>query len=243
MEKIMEKNQAKNYYEALDKVKNIWHADKKSNFYYKEYIRYETILKRIPQQTKTVLDLGCGDGFLSYRIAQKRYQVTAMDLSLNRLKRFKEQAEKFNIQQIEGDITKVDLPSESFDLIVCSEVIEHLPNYMDVLNEVWRLLKKGGHFIVTVPNNQNVKIFTCPHCLKTFYQDDHVNSFTQATLSQDLISFGFKIDYVQVLYSKILNQIQYHLKIPYGLFIKVTDRILSRLFSKYTIHLLIRVKK
>ena len=239
----METIQAKNYYESLDKVKNIWHADKKSNFYYKEYIRYDAILKRIPKGTQNVLDLGCGDGFLSYRMAEQGYQVTSMDLSLNRLKRFKEQADRLNIKQIEGDISKVDLPSESFDLIVCSEVIEHLPNYKEVLTEVWRLLKKGGHFIVTVPNNQRLKIFTCPHCLKKFYQDDHVNSFTQETLSEDLISFGFKVEYVQVLYSKILNQIQYHLKIAYGLFIKISDRILSRLFSKYKMHLLIRAQK
>ena len=239
----METIQAKNYYESLDKVKNIWHADKKSNFYYKEYIRYDAILKRIPKGTQNVLDLGCGDGFLSYRMAEQGYQVTSMDLSLNRLKRFKEQADRLNIKQIEGDISKVDLPSESFDLIVCSEVIEHLPDYKDVLVEVWRLLKKGGHFIVTVPNNQRLKIFTCPHCLKKFYQDDHVNSFTIETLSEDLICAGFKVEYVQVLYSKILNQIQYHLKLAYGQFVKSSDWILSRLFSKYTIHLLIRAQK
>jgi len=239
----MEKIQAKNYYESLDDVKNIWHADKKSNFYYKEYIRYDAILKRIPSKTRTVLDLGCGDGFLSCRIAERGYQVTSVDLSSNRLKRFKEQADRLNIQQIVSDIAKVDLPSESFDLIVCSEVIEHLPNYKDVLAEVWRLLKKEGHFIVTVPNNQKLKIFTCPHCLKKFYQDDHVNSYTKETLSDDLISAGLKGEYAQVLYSKILNQIQYHLKIAYGLFIKISDRILSRLFSKHTIHLLIRAQK
>ena len=239
----MEAIQAKNYYESFDQVKNIWHADKKSNFYYKEYIRYDAILKKIPETTQKVLDLGCGDGFLSCRIAEKGYQVTSFDLSLNRLKRFKEQAERLNIQQIEGDIANVDLPTESFDLIVCSEVIEHLPNYKEVLSEVWRLLKKGGYFIISVPNNQRLKIISCPHCLKKFYEDDHVNSFTKETLSKDLISAGFKVEYVQVLYSKILNQIQYHWKLAYGQFLKISDWILCRVFSKYTIHLLIRAQK
>ena len=239
----MESSQAKNYYESLDIIKNIWQADKKSNFYYKEYIRYEAIIKRIPKTTQQILDLGCGDGFLSCQIAEKGYNVTSIDLSTNRLLRFKDQAERLNIRQLEGDITNVKLPLESFDLIVCSEVIEHLPEYRLVLSETFRLLKKGGFFIVTVPNNEKLKMLTCPHCLKIFYRDDHVNSFTRASLSESLKQAGFQIDKAQVLYSKIFNQIQYHLKLPYGIFVKTCDHLLSQIFKKYTFHLLIRAQK
>jgi 2-polyprenyl-3-methyl-5-hydroxy-6-metoxy-1,4-benzoquinol methylase len=166
-----------------------------------------------------------------------------VDLSVNRLLRFKEQAERLHICQMESDIAKVNCPSQSFDLIVCSEVIEHLPNYRHVLSEAFRLLKKDGFFMVTVPNNEKLKMLTCPHCLKVFYRDDHVNSFTQRSLAADLKQTGFHIVETLVLYSKIFNQIQYHLKLPYGILVKACDRVLSAIFKKYTFHLLIRAQK
>jgi len=46
----------------------------------------------------------------------------------------------------------ISLPSESIDLITALEVIEHLVNTDHVLREVYRVLKKGGHFLITTPN-------------------------------------------------------------------------------------------
>jgi len=239
----MEAIETKEYYETLATEKNIWNENKKSNYYYKEHSRNDAILKRLPRGKLKVLDLGCGDGYLSCKIAERGFNVTSVDLSQNRLDKFKAQAEKLNIKQVLGDITKIEFPSESFDVIVCSEVIEHLPNFKAVLAEACRLLKKGRYFIVTVPNNEKLKIISCPHCLKHFYRDDHVNSFNKQSLSGYLLEAGFRIDNTTVTTSKILNQFQYHLKLSYGIFVKVIDWLLSHLFSKYTFYLIIRAGK
>ena len=239
----METKESKTYYESLAKEKDIWHADKRSNYYYKEHIRYDCVIKSLPGRVNSALDLGCGDGYLSYLIAKKGIPVTSIDLSANRLEKFKTQADQLKIRQIEGDITNVDLPSESYDLVVSSEVIEHIRDYQMVLKEAYRLLKKEGCFIVTVPNNQTLRPFTCPHCLNKIYPDDHVNSYTAESLSADLEKVGFQVDKVMVLRSKILNQLQFHLKLKYGVIVKLMDWILSRLFKKYTYYLLIRSKK
>jgi len=239
----METKESKQYYESLAEEKNIWQADKKSNFYYKEHIRYDRILKFLPKNAINALDLGSGDGYLSCLLAERGIQVTSIDLSANRLQKFEQQAKQLKITQIQGDITKVDLPSESFDLVVSSEVIEHIRNYQKVLKEAYSLLKNGGYFIVTVPNNQILRPVTCPHCLNKIYPDDHVNSFSAQSLSNDLAQIGFQIDKIAVLRSKILNQFQYHLKLKYGFFVKLSDLALSKFFKKYTFYLLIRSKK
>ena len=49
------------------------------------------------------------------------------------------------------DITHIPEADASFDIILCSEVFEHLPNPLDALNEFARLLKSGGKLIVTAP--------------------------------------------------------------------------------------------
>ena len=117
----METKESKTYYELLAGEKDIWQADKRSNFYYKEHIRYNAVMNFLPGSINSALDLGCGDGYLSYLIAKKGVSVTSIDLSANRLEKFKTSADRFKIRQIQGDITNVNLPSESFDLVVSSE--------------------------------------------------------------------------------------------------------------------------
>jgi SAM-dependent methyltransferase len=49
------------------------------------------------------------------------------------------------------DITSIPEPDASFDVILCSEVFEHLPNPLEALDEFFRLLKPGGKLILTAP--------------------------------------------------------------------------------------------
>jgi len=52
---------------------------------------------------------------------------------------------------IVGDITDINEKDESFDVVLCTEVLEHLPNPVKALEEFHRLLKKGGKLILTAP--------------------------------------------------------------------------------------------
>jgi ubiquinone/menaquinone biosynthesis C-methylase UbiE len=50
-----------------------------------------------------------------------------------------------------GDITSIPEPDASFDVILCTEVLEHLPNPIAAIQEFSRLLNKGGQIIITAP--------------------------------------------------------------------------------------------
>jgi len=53
--------------------------------------------------------------------------------------------------EIVGDITKTDFPDESWDVVICVQVLEHVPNLWDVPEEMHRILRSGGYAIVDSP--------------------------------------------------------------------------------------------
>ena len=239
----MDEETYKKYYETVATQKNIWNTEKNTAMYFQEMIRYEAVLKHLPKSATHVVDLGCGDGYLSYMMALAGHVVTSVDLSANRLKKFEEVAKKYNIQQVQADIKATGLPSGFFDAVVCSEVIEHIEGYEDVLREAHRILKPGATFIVTVPYNEQLKIIICPHCHKPFYRDGHVNSFNKQNLARSLRKTGFHVDTQTTFRSKLSVHIQYNFKLKYGIMLRGIDWFFSKLLRNFTFYLLVKSRK
>lgn len=231
------------YYEAIANRRNIWKADQRSDLYYQELIRYDAILQNLPKTIRNVLDLGCGDGYLSWLIAQKGYRVTGLDLSSNRLKKFGKVAQKREISQVIGDVTHTCFADESFDQIVCSEVMEHIENYQNVVSEAYRLLRSDGRFIVTVPYKEKLKTILCPHCQTSFHEHGHLHSFDKDKLSSVLKDAGFTILTARTLRHKLLVHLQYHTKMKYGFVLRNMDRLFSTVSPDFTIYLIMVAQK
>ncbi|MCD4753855.1 MAG: class I SAM-dependent methyltransferase [Anaerolineaceae bacterium] len=81
------------------------------------------------------------------------------------------------------DITSIPEPDESFDVILCSEVFEHLPNPIAALKELSRLLKQGGKLILTAPFN------SLTHQAPYFFHTGYSNYFYENWCEQ----FSLKI--------------------------------------------------
>ena len=102
------------------------------------------------QPFESVLDIGCGTGQTAAFLAQKfECQVTAVDNHPIMLKKAKERFENndYPVLVIEGDAQNLDLPDNSFDLIIAESVI----SFTDIsitLNELSRVLKSGGRMIL-----------------------------------------------------------------------------------------------
>ncbi len=107
-----------------------------------------------------VLDLGCGEGrhVISAYLEQ---QVTSIgvDLSVDDLKTTAEKFAPFALPDdaqrafglLSANALHLPFADNTFDKIICSEVLEHIPDYQQVLNEIERILKPGGLFCVSVP--------------------------------------------------------------------------------------------
>jgi SAM-dependent methyltransferase len=90
---------------------------------------------------KKALDLGCRDGYWSQKLAQKGYEVVSGDLE----------------PQWAGGIVldankRLPFPDNQFDLVWCSEVIEHLNNPAFTISEIERVLRPHGSLLLTTPN-------------------------------------------------------------------------------------------
>ncbi|HIP17696.1 MAG TPA: class I SAM-dependent methyltransferase [Methanothermococcus okinawensis] len=99
-----------------------------------------------------ILDCGCGFG--SFYTLTKDLNTIYLDFSINLLKKFKN---NYNLKsnKICGDILNLPFKDNSFDLIFCINVLEHVIDYKGALREMKRVLKKEGVLIVIVVNGES----------------------------------------------------------------------------------------
>lgn len=149
---------------------------------------------------KTVLNAGCGSGDYIAEAFLKDNRVAGIDISLNDLKR----AMKYYHAPIQGDMDNgLPLKSEAFDMVITSEVIEHVVDTDLFLYEINRVLKKGGVLVLTTPNVNTplslfmMLFFDMPPYRSARYRSPHVRDFTKKTLKIALERNGFKIEKCQ----------------------------------------------
>ena len=97
------------------------------------------------------------------------------------------------------DITGTQFPDDSFDLIICNHVLEHIPEESSALNEIWRILKVGGEAILQVPiaygmdkTLEDPTITTPSERLRQYGQKDHVRLYG-CDYQQRLSNHGFDV--------------------------------------------------
>jgi 2-polyprenyl-3-methyl-5-hydroxy-6-metoxy-1,4-benzoquinol methylase len=100
-------------------------------------------------QGKCLLDAGCGTGWFSLRATQRGAKVTSIDVGLNLLEQV---SSKCSTRRMVGDICHLGFADGSFDIVVSSEVIEHVPEPRKAVAELARVLKPGGLLALTTPN-------------------------------------------------------------------------------------------
>ncbi len=112
------------------------------------------IVELDPQPNEKILDVGCGDGYYLYLLANLglRLQLTGTDFDHAGLKNARKNLSK-TIPLVQADLMKkLPFKNNTFDKIVMSEVAEHLPDDVKGLKEVYRVLKPGGILCLTVPD-------------------------------------------------------------------------------------------
>ena len=139
----------------------------------------EDVLKRIPAGYR-ILDAGAGE--LKYKKFCSHLSYVSQDFAQYDGKGNGRglQTSKWDQTRLDiaSDITKIPEPDNSFDAVMCIEVLEHVPYPVDALHELARLLKPGGFLILTAP------FCSLTHFAPFFYQTGYSRYFYEYWLGK-----------------------------------------------------------
>lgn len=139
--------------------------------------RISRLFDLIPAKGAKALDIGARDGHLSRLLAQRFAEVVALDLETP-------QIDHPNIRCLKGDATELEFANGEFDVVICAEVLEHIPSPLlaKVGLEISRVTR--GAAIIGVPYKQDLRMActTCQSCGEVNPPWGHVSSFDEGRL-------------------------------------------------------------
>ena len=97
------------------------------------------------------VDIGCGSGGISYHLAPFFRSVCGVDPEpWERWTSFA--AERNNLTFLNGSVENLGIADDSVDVVICNQVYEHVPSPTDLIAQIHRILKPGGHCYFAGPN-------------------------------------------------------------------------------------------
>jgi dolichol-phosphate mannosyltransferase len=160
---------------------------------YWQRARHRIILEYVqaagsPDGWRTV-DIGCG----SSRIIQALPRAVGLDVSLSKLRFLRPQHSRL----LQASAFALPLAAASCDIVICSEVIEHVPDDPGVLSEMGRVLTPGGTLILGTPDYGRrlwpIIEWVYARVLPGAYAKEHITRFTRATLAERLRALGYTV--------------------------------------------------
>lgn len=126
---------------------------KKNNFTYRHLLRY--INEHLGRNAISILDIGCGSGSISLYLANKGHSVTGLDISENAIQACKKGADKLNLKNVKfirENFSKTNLPKNAYDMVIFTEVIEHIKDDALAIKTISKILREEGILILSTPS-------------------------------------------------------------------------------------------
>jgi SAM-dependent methyltransferase len=154
-------------------------------------------------QGDAVLDLGCGFGRHAFEAARRGARVVALDAGYDEVVAVRATfAAMFDAGElgvdtlavaVQGDALALPFADETFDRVICSEVLEHIPDDVGAMAELARVLRRGGTMAVTVPRRGPERI---NWALSKEYHEvpgGHIRIYSRRVLEERLASVGLRV--------------------------------------------------
>jgi len=168
--------------------------------------RVKKISRFLPENTESVLEIGCGMGELLIGLSGEGYRCTGVDISEVRIARLKElEGPNLNFHRIEG--TRLPFEKNLFSVVISIQLFEHLhPDDASAhLTEVFRVLKPGGRYLLETPNH-----LVGPGDVSRFFVDEpegfHLKEYKIRDLVNLLKMVGYRRIKVATWYKRVLPE-------------------------------------
>jgi ubiquinone/menaquinone biosynthesis C-methylase UbiE len=172
-----------------ERIFDVWQRIEKNHWWYKAR---RSLVKKLVKDGN-ILEIGCGVGSLISALEDKNRKVIGIDPSKTAIKMAKQKIKKMNLKNIfvvVGLGEKISFSNDFFDSVICTDVLEHIKEDLDLLIELRRILKKGGIAIISVPALQKL----------WGKQDDeqhHYRRYSMIELERLLEKANFKIIFIR----------------------------------------------
>lgn len=205
---------------------------------------HEYIISRIKNNNGAILDVGCGSAWVAAHFLKQNFNVYSLDISFINPKKALNKYPSNKHSGITADCYDLPFKNNSFDIIIASEIIEHLLFPDKFAASLFRTLKPGGNLIITTPYKEVIKYYLCIHCNRKTPVNAHLHSFDENILanlykSKDLESvkwetFGNKL----LIFLRTYVLLKF---LPFRLW-KMLDKIVN-LFYNNTAHIILIYRK
>ena len=145
---------------------------------------HAAILRQVPGGVGSVLDIGCGNAWVADALTRADTSVISFDIASTNLKKALEKVPRGNHFAVRGDVLNLPFRDDSFDAIISSEVIEHVPHLKGYLANIIRVLKPGGRAIITTPYKEKIQYSLCIHCNRATPLHAHIHAFDEHSLDK-----------------------------------------------------------
>jgi len=123
-------------------IQQWWHSHKISQ-----------VMLHVPSGSGKVLDLGCGCGDLFEPLVEKGKEVIGVDNDPGVIEYLRNNKDLTNVHLVNRDVTSTDAESNSIDIVLALDIIEHVQQPEKLIMEINRVLKSSGILILTTPHN------------------------------------------------------------------------------------------
>jgi len=154
------------------------------------------------RSTDTVIDVGCGDGGHSYFCARQGAEVLFIDMDAAKLAAAEEKIKAspaHAYKAILSDCNPIPLPDAVGDVILCTEVLEHVSDPRQFLEELVRVAKPGARLVVTVPDARSETLVGAAAPEGYFKEPNHIRIFAEGELRDHVLASGLEIQSEQSL--------------------------------------------
>jgi len=141
-----------------------------------------------------LLEIGCSMGFLLAKFREDGWDVEGIEPNKGYCEFVKEY---HGIQASPTILEEANWPDESVDVVVMLHVIEHVPDPLQTLEAIFRVLKPGGSLVIETPRYDSLMFKLMRHRERSVSCDGHIYFFTTNTLRQLCLKAGFQFKFVR----------------------------------------------